>query len=727
MSVQAVLPTDFFLTDCFTHDFKRAGGGTDDNPARHLKIMRSGGDYTMERFKETGVMMTPMLAATSNQRGRIERFIRHLYELGADFKSFPADDARSMHERVIRDPLYQLIKYQIRDVQPHHIKAYRAVTAAVVAGDDGDQKAAEGVIAENLARWKPLLDEVLEPDNEKTRPGQVPLAVSALANSARVTVLPIIVYLVETARYDINQRLPAPDTHPMQALRRRMDGLDVDYRLHATVTQHVTDFFRSNYAGLLTLLQIGARYVGTATQGGKTKNSALLAIAQDAQSTHMSRVNMVLKRHIRAAEELVAKQLPKSNSSKANVAAECLKTELAEFCRDKARKLPELRVEFGQLRVTEAYLVDAVDERLSDEALLRVGLDVPHVRRTLGISEESFKIASKKAGADKASEGVAKQDLSSPAAPKSPEEEAEEKLQLALEKIRSSLRSSIVRFFSSLTERPVYGGLVTTGAAALDLVYKALICRFADHPASSFDVVEDVLEPLLQALLKAQNEYGWAMNSCAPGSISFVVAVLEGRLDLAIAEEKKELPKKAKGEDRYAELLAYLEGLERDLRDPTPQNLEAIRAAAVEIARSRPSKKEETTKTRTNRTQKKGGNEGTRTHLSKQETLRKILDVIIVDPDAFDYAMNELRGLFFAELLVKYDDLLADRFNNGMNERRSTSHRPSDVTQYREPEFISERMSTLLAHLCRLADVFARSFLLVVEDIPRVFGLVLDS
>ena len=96
-------------------------------------------------------------------------------------------------------------------------------------------------------------------------------------------------------------------------------------------------------------------------------------------------------------------------------------------------------------------------------------------------------------------------------------------------------------------------------------------------------------------------------------------------------EEKKELPKKAKGEDRYAELLAYLEGLERDLRDPTPQNLEAIRAAAVEIARSRPSKKEETTKTRTNRTQKKGGNEGTRTHLSKQETLRKILDVIIVD------------------------------------------------------------------------------------------------
>merc|ERR1712224_810127 len=50
------------------------------------------------------------------------------------------------------------------------------------------------------------------------------------------------------------------------------------------------------------------------------------------------------------------------------------------------------------------------------------------------------------------------------------------------------------------------------------------------------------------------------------------------------------------------------------------------------------------------------------------------------------------------------------------------SHRPSDVTQYREPEFISERMSTLLARLCRLADVFARSFLLVVEEGRRARG-----
>ena len=32
---------------------------------------------------------------------------------------------------------------------------------------------------------------------------------------------------------------------------------------------------------------------------------------------------------------------------------------------------------------------------------------------------------------------------------------------------------------------------------------------------------------------------------------------------------------------------------------------------------------------------------------------------------------------------------------------------------------------SLLEELSRVADVFARSFLLVVEDIPRVFGMAL--
>ena len=65
----------------------------------------------------------------------------------------------------------------------------------------------------------------------------------------------------------------------------------------------------------------------------------------------------------------------------------------------------------------------------------------------------------------------------------------------------------------------------------------------------------DVLVPLFQALFKAQNEYGWSSNSCAPGSVSFVVAVLEGRLDLPdianpliILEKKREERRKKKSQ-----------------------------------------------------------------------------------------------------------------------------------------------------------------------------------
>jgi len=58
-------------------------------------------------------------------------------------------------------------------------------------------------------------------------------------------------------------------------------------------------------------------------------------------------------------------------------------------------------------------------------------------------------------------------------------------------------------------------------------------------------------------------------------------------------------------------------------------------------------------------------------------------------------------------------------------QRQSRSHRPSDRLEYREPDFISEGMRVLLEELSRVADVFARSFLLVVEDIPRVFGMAL--
>merc|ERR1719261_575666 len=74
-----------------------------------------------------------------------------------------------------------------------------------------DQRVAEDIMAEALRRCKPLLDEVLDPDNDKVRRDQIDHAVTALAHSGRATALPVTLYLIEAGRYDINRPLPAAD------------------------------------------------------------------------------------------------------------------------------------------------------------------------------------------------------------------------------------------------------------------------------------------------------------------------------------------------------------------------------------------------------------------------------------------------------------------------------------------------------------------------------------
>ena len=109
-----------------------------------------------------------------------------------------------------------------------------------------------------------------------------------------------------------------------------------------------------------------------------------------------------------------------------------------------------------------------------------------------------------------------------------------------------------------------------------------------------------------------------------------------------------------------------------------------------------------------------------------RETLEEIFEIIIVEPDAFAYATNELRGFFFSQLTAEFDNLLKDCFYRDMDPERSVgSHRPSDEAEYQEPGHISDEMASLLEELFSVADMFARSFVIVVEDIPRVFGMVL--
>ena len=51
--------------------------------------------------------------------------------------------------------------------------------------------------------------------------------------------------------------------------------------------------------------------------------------------------------------------------------------------------------------------------------------------------------------------------------------------------------------------------------------------------------------PVFGALLKAHNEYGFNRNSCAPGSLNFMLAVLEGRMPDAVPPPPKPVEAKA--------------------------------------------------------------------------------------------------------------------------------------------------------------------------------------
>merc|ERR1712224_669995 len=91
--------------------------------------------------------------------------------------------------------------------------------------------------------------------------------------------------------------------------------------------------------------------------------------------------------------------------------------------------------------------------------------------------------------------------------------------------------------------------------ATKDPLYQLIKYQIRDVTDQVVDIVADVLVPLFQALFKAQNEYGWGSNSCAPGSISFVVAVLEGRLDVDAPVTQKKTPQTGRRtgtRDRYA-------------------------------------------------------------------------------------------------------------------------------------------------------------------------------
>ncbi|CAD7963731.1 unnamed protein product [Amoebophrya sp. A120] len=99
-----------------------------------------------------------------------------------------------------------------------------------------------------------------------------------------------------------------------------------------------------------------------------------------------------------------------------------------------------------------------------------------------------------------------------------------------LAQVRRAVIQAFNRFKMDLDATPSPSPLVTSGPQALALVYRALRAALSGRP--DFNLCADVLSPIASALLQTQSEYGWNNQACGPGSVSMVLQVLEGRVEV---------------------------------------------------------------------------------------------------------------------------------------------------------------------------------------------------
>lgn len=110
---------------------------------------------------------------------------------------------------------------------------------------------------------------------------------------------------------------------------------------------------------------------------------------------------------------------------------------------------------------------------------------------------------------------------------------------LATPELKKSILKAVDRFFDNrrqLAESLAYvtGAAVESGRQAIGLVYARLHELYSRK--STFNIVTDVFVPIYGALLQSANEYGWGSIACAPGSLSMMLGVLQGRIDVGVKD-----------------------------------------------------------------------------------------------------------------------------------------------------------------------------------------------
>jgi len=198
-------------------------------------------------------------------------------------------------------------------------------------------------------------------------------------------------------------------------------------------------------------------------------------MANDTQSTHMSQVQVMLRKQIERARALVNQNLKLPGGPVAAQLDSLRKFNTSSFKGKSSVKLPAIvsknsmtNANAGVPLVSQAFLERELQERLSDKQLVRIGEDVPAVAQRL---------AEQKAAATHSSNGF-------------PPDASELDEQLAAG-VRGGLTAALQRFFVDLSDHEVSGSAFSrshqlegqsggaTGRNVVDLVYKALVCRFA--------------------------------------------------------------------------------------------------------------------------------------------------------------------------------------------------------------------------------------------------------
>ncbi len=190
-----------------------------------------------------------------------------------------------------------------------------------------------------------------------------------------------------------------------------------------------------------------------------------------------------------------------------------------------------------------------------------------------------------------------------------------------LAEVRRAVIQAFNRFKRDLATTPASPShLVTSGTQALALVYRALRAALSRRP--DFNLCADVLSPIASALLQTQSEYGWNKQACAQGSVSMVLQVLEGRVQV----------------DEAASSVASLQAMLTDIAGWKKMLQQTINTAEYHALFAEA--------------------QARLLEFCDPAKLQEIYDRII-DGDHAIYCTNKLRGLLFQALTEEFGDDLA--------------------------------------------------------------------